>query len=498
MSKTELFAQWLGGSLVIEDQSKSTGRRFFVCSVTGTDGAGYGTSPDSPLATLDYAIGLCAADKGDIIYLMPGHAETYSTTGTKVTFDVAGVKIVGIGAGADRPTFSFGHTGAAWVWSAASVMLENVLLVSAVDSIVAPLTISGVDATLRGVEWRDTTDIEFVRGLVTTAAAERLTLEDCFYNGYTGGNACVNAIRLIGVDRAVIRNCRFIGLFSTAAVEMVTTQCTGVVVENCHFLNTGTTLTKDVVDTGGISSTWEATGFDAAGGYRFTGGSGRAVASIDSYTVAALGAGAVDAAAIANDAIDATAIATGAIDADAIAADTILGADNANNAFASTSVVANGDGSLIERLEYLQDYAVAVERAVEKLDGAADTDDLFTITGGPVIVMEFVGLVVTEIGGNAATCQIQEVTTAPAGAANLSTAVNVEGDAVGTSYTFTTAAPSVLTPTTAGALADVPAVKWLCPIGTIKATFSAANVGAIKWYMVYKPLTPLSVVAAAA
>jgi hypothetical protein len=39
---------------------------------------------------------------------------------------------------------------------------------------------------------------------------------------------------------------------------------------------------------------------------------------------------------------------------------------------------------------------------------------------------------------------------------------------------------------------------WLCPIGTIKATCSAAATGVIKWYAVYKPLSQNSIMAAAA
>lgn len=39
-------------------------------------------------------------------------------------------------------------------------------------------------------------------------------------------------------------------------------------------------------------------------------------------------------------------------------AQNILGADNADNSFASTNVVANADGSIIERLEFVQGRAV--------------------------------------------------------------------------------------------------------------------------------------------
>jgi hypothetical protein len=156
--------------------------------------------------------------------------------------------------------------------------------------------------------------------------------------------------------------------------------------------------------------------------------------------------------------------------------------------------------SIATRLTTIAGQTIAMERAVEKSDGAVlnGADNIFTIAGGPIVVTEFVGIVTDTIGANAATCKIQITTTAPVGTVDLSTAVNIEDDAIGTSYTFTVATPSVLTPTAVGALDQLPRIVWLCPIGTIKATCSAANTGTIKWYLVYRPLSAASVVAAAA
>ena len=144
-------------------------------------------------------------------------------------------------------------------------------------------------------------------------------------------------------------------------------------------------------------------------------------------------------------------------------------------------------------------YSKGFYQTLEKSDGSvlAAADDLFTITGAPVLVTEFVGIVTTDIGG-VANCQIKLVVTEPAGTVNLSTNVAIDSDAAGTSYTFTTADPGVLTPTTAGALLAVPRIAWLCPIGTINATCSAARTGNIKWYIGYYMLSQFSKVVAAA
>ena len=77
--------------------------------VAGADTPSAGTY-QRPFATLDYAVGRCTASRGDIIAIMPGHAETYSTptaTSDDLELDVAGIAIVGLGTGSLRPTFTF-------------------------------------------------------------------------------------------------------------------------------------------------------------------------------------------------------------------------------------------------------------------------------------------------------------------------------------------------------------------------------------------------------
>src|SRR3990167_7067382 len=53
---------------------------------------------DQPFSTLDYAVSRCVADRGDIIFVKPGHAETIATA-TALAIDVAGVAVIGLGRG---------------------------------------------------------------------------------------------------------------------------------------------------------------------------------------------------------------------------------------------------------------------------------------------------------------------------------------------------------------------------------------------------------------
>ncbi len=138
---------------------------------------------------------------------------------------------------------------------------------------------------------------------------------------------------------------------------------------------------------------------------------------------------------------------------------------------------------------------------LEKTDGSCPLgdDDLFTIAGGPVLVTNFYGLVATLIGNNVSTCTIQHACTDPAADIALSTAVAIQTDAVGTSYYISSAGLGVFTPVTAGsAIQATTMLPWLLTPGTLQATFSVANSGEIRWFLVYTPLSQLTRVTAAA
>jgi len=85
------------------------GKVFYVNNSTVLAENGVGGSDGNPgtlqrpFSTIDYAIGRCTAGRGDIILVMPGHAETV-TSATMINMDVAGVAIIGLGTGSSRPT----------------------------------------------------------------------------------------------------------------------------------------------------------------------------------------------------------------------------------------------------------------------------------------------------------------------------------------------------------------------------------------------------------
>lgn len=134
------------------------GRKYwFVDSATGSNG-NEGTM-DSPLATLDYAIGKCTANKGHVIVVMPNHAETITGAGG-ITADVAGITIVGLGSYNQRPRFLMdGATTVTFVISAADVTVRNLVFASGHADVVTCFNITGAGA------WID--QCEFVENVAT-------------------------------------------------------------------------------------------------------------------------------------------------------------------------------------------------------------------------------------------------------------------------------------------------------------------------------------------
>jgi len=209
-----------GGSIV------TTGKIFFVDSGAGSDGNS-GKDPGQPFATIDYAVGKCTASNGDHIIVMPGHAETIASA-TSLALDVAGVTVIGLGRGSDRPVLNFSATGSLIPISAANVVLQNFLFTGGIDAIVNMVTISAADVGIYGLELRDVTG-QMVSGITTTAAADRLTIDGYRFNGAAAAG-CDTAISIVGGEGINLRNLWIDGNFAVACVEGVTTAATNLTI----------------------------------------------------------------------------------------------------------------------------------------------------------------------------------------------------------------------------------------------------------------------------
>lgn len=211
------------GLPVIGGAFASSGKVFFVDSNTGSDSYD-GRDKDHPFKTLDYAVGQCTADKGDIIYCMPGHAETLAYDGA-VNIDVAGVTVVGLGHGTDRPTFTFGtSTTADFKLAAHGVTIENLYFKAGLDALTGPIEVSSSDCRIINCEYKDTAGTyETIDVLVTTSNADGLLVDGFKYMDNNAGDAMQTIIRLSsGADGVTIRNSILWGWCQKANIECST------------------------------------------------------------------------------------------------------------------------------------------------------------------------------------------------------------------------------------------------------------------------------------
>lgn len=222
------------------------GKVFFVngSSVLAPGGiAGSDGNPGTyqkPFATIDYAIGMCTASRGDIIFVMPGHTETVSAA-AGIAMDVAGVAVIGLGVGSLRPTINLTATASTVTMSAANCSFKNILFTGGIDAIVSMIVVSAADCTIEGCELRDVTG-QMTLGILTTAGANRLKILNHVHNGATaaGTNA---AIRLVGGDRIEITAKEIDGNFAVGGIDVATTATT-----NLYVHDVGRFFTRNAAD----------------------------------------------------------------------------------------------------------------------------------------------------------------------------------------------------------------------------------------------------------
>lgn len=431
------------GSLLALNQ-KGTGNFYYVDSGRSNAASIDGKSWTKAEPTWDDAVNNCTDNNGDYIFIAQGHAENFAAADA-VDLDVIGVTTIFLGNGTNQGTLTYTGTAGEVVVGAANNKVIGGRYLAGISEVVHAFEIEA-DAdnfTLYGgffPEPSGSSSYEFDKVIDPASGADSISILNC--TGHSADNTGMSSF--IDLDTGVnndvlIANNTFIAECSSALIFSRQAD-KEVILENNRLTNL--TSAKYCIQFEG----------DTTG-----------MATNNKLQTNARG----------------TAFDPGAMYVDQT--NTWLDTDSTNN---ECAIPVFNTGELL---------------CIEKVDGAVTggDDNLFAISGGPIMVEEFVGVVTTGIGATAFKGAIQEAVTTPSGDVHLSTEVTMTSDAAGTTYTYTAAAPGVLTPTTAGALANVPAFKWLCPIGTIQFSSSAANsTGVIKWYMAYKPLSPNSVVEA--
>ena len=260
MTMTALFARSQpGGVFTIQDMEAHPGVVRFVDAshAAAANALGGGRSPDKPFSTLAYVMTNAstltpALAAGDVIYVMPGHTETLAAAAA-IACATAGVKIIGLGWGAARPTFTFSATDSTWTVTAASVYIKNIRVKSGVAEMVKFFSISAASCTLDAVDFVDAgatnTAIQFV---LTTADADFLEIKNCRHWKGTAAAATEIWIELVGGDNIVIRDNIFaLTCRNNAGVRTIastTTAPVGLVVANNIMDQRGGTTQDYVVN----------------------------------------------------------------------------------------------------------------------------------------------------------------------------------------------------------------------------------------------------------
>ena len=140
-----------------------------IPGVTGGVNGNKGTF-QKPFSTIEAAVSACLANTGDIIFVKPGHAETISTAAI-LTLDKAGVSIIGLGAGSNRPTLTFTAAAANIPITAANMSIQNILFVANFLDVASVFTATGTatptDFNIENCEFRDTTSVLNFISIVT-------------------------------------------------------------------------------------------------------------------------------------------------------------------------------------------------------------------------------------------------------------------------------------------------------------------------------------------
>lgn len=168
-------------TVIFHNLSDGNGNRYYVSSVTGSN-SNSGLMPSSPFATIDHAVGVASANNGDVIYVLPGHAEVVSAAGG-LDLDVAGITIVGLGNGANTPTVTLDTATTADIdVDAANITIRNIHFRANFADIAAAIDVNADDFTIEECRFSDVATnmnaLVWVQDAASTGS-DRITIRGC-------------------------------------------------------------------------------------------------------------------------------------------------------------------------------------------------------------------------------------------------------------------------------------------------------------------------------
>ena len=232
MSSTSNFPGGFSGGVTIQNvpiNIPHPGKVFWVnnSSVLSEGGiSGSNSNPGTfrqPFGTLDYAVGKCKANRGDVIYIMPGYTQDMAAADA-VDVDVAGVRIIGLGSGALRPKFTYSNAAGEFVIGADQVRIENLWFVPSVTGVTHAIDVEtgNQDFQMVNCEFsgREAAGDEFNAAITVTASCPNGLIQGCYFDSST--DQAIYGISLNTPTNWWILDNTIVGDYSTACIGTIT------------------------------------------------------------------------------------------------------------------------------------------------------------------------------------------------------------------------------------------------------------------------------------
>ena len=423
----------------IDDELAEIGPgRIFYCD-SGLATAGDGRSWGTAVKTLDAAVDLCTALRGDTIYVAAGHTETVATD--YADLDRANITVIGLGEGKSRPYFNYTTgVGSTMFINADNVTIRNLWFHANITDIVTAIEVETtsedviIEDCLFTVESEGTDD--FLICIDHAATNNGAVVRNCEFR--LGASAATSAIHFLKADYAEITGNEFSGDFSEAAIHNETTASNHILIKDNQIFN-GTIAGGENTEPG-IELLATTSGMIVNNNIVcLLDAPGEAIVALDCY---------------------------------------LFG--NKYNGLESSSGAQ--DIGLVAGREY----------AVTWSNAAYASADMFDVNGGPILITSFIGQIGTAYDG-AHTMTIWVDADTAADDTEFTDSVDINAYLASSLVTFSAANPGAVTEIQAGDNkgTGILMYDWYCPIGVIELLVegNAATAGDIDYFMTFIPLT---------
>lgn len=178
----------------------------YVRSTGAQDGEDHFAASGLLVATINEGLKRCRSGQNDIVLCLPGHTETYSTTGAVWANLVAGAQIIGCGSpgATNNPNITLSHTGASIALNVANVTLAGLNINSATAAVTGAIVVTGAGVTLASNFIRFTGALGANPGVAVTGGANFSFLANHYVADSTA--AMVNVTGAASTNLLIIGN----------------------------------------------------------------------------------------------------------------------------------------------------------------------------------------------------------------------------------------------------------------------------------------------------